>query len=90
MTDPSIPQDIVKFQLAVLDAYQSLLDSCSWDEAKLNDVLKKVMSSFLPLWRAQHELGERLFASHKQLIRQYRQALEASLEQSGSAGQRRK
>ena len=50
MTDPYVPQDIVKFQLAILDVTQSLLDSCCWDEAKLNDVLKKVMSSFLPLW----------------------------------------
>lgn len=84
MINPSTPQEVVKFQLAILDVYQSLLDSCSWDEAKLNDVLKKVMSSFLPLWRAQQELGERLFASHKELIRQYRQVLEALLDQSGT------
>jgi hypothetical protein len=90
MIDPSVPRDVAKFQLAILDAYQSLLESYSWDEAKLNEVLKKVIASFLPLWRAQQELGEQLLASHKELIAQYRHALEASLEQSGDADQRRK
>jgi hypothetical protein len=82
MTDPSPPRDLVNFQLSLLDAYEKLLESCSWDQAKLNDVLKAVMSSFLPLLRAQREIREQLFASQKELIRQYRQSLEASLQQS--------
>jgi hypothetical protein len=32
VTDPATPRDIVDFQLAVLDAYEKLLASCSWDE----------------------------------------------------------
>jgi hypothetical protein len=83
VTDPATPRDIVDFQLAVLDAYERLLASCSWDEPRLNDALKSMMSSMLPLLRAQRTLGEQLFASHHQeLVRQYRRTLEASLRQS--------
>ena len=82
MTDPAAPRDAVDFQLAVLDAYEKLLASCSWDELRLNEALKSMMSSMLPLLRAQRALGEQLFASHQELIRQYRRALEASLGQS--------
>lgn len=85
MTDPS-PRALAEFQLAILDAYEDLLASCPWDEAKLNEALKSMMSSFLPLLRAQRALGEQLAASHRELIRQYRRALEASLDRSGGAG----
>jgi hypothetical protein len=89
MTDPSTPRDLAHLQLAILDAYEKLIDSCTWDQAKLNDVLKTVMSSFLPLLRAQREIREQLLTSQKELIQQYRQALEASLHQSGDqAGSR--
>jgi hypothetical protein len=82
MTDPATPRDIVDFQLAVLDAYEKLLATCSWDEPRLNKALKSMMSSMLPLLRAQRALGEQLFASHQELVRQYRHTLEASLSQS--------
>ena len=82
MTDPAAPHDVVDFQLAVLDAYERLFASCSWDEARLNEALKSMMSSMLPLLRAQRALGEQLFASHQELVRQYRRTLEASLHQS--------
>ena len=45
MTDPDAPRDVVDFQLAVLDAYEKLLASCSWDESRLNEALKSMMSS---------------------------------------------
>ena len=61
MTDPAAPRDVVDFQLAVLDAYEKLLASCSWDELRLNEALKSMMSSMLPLLRAQRVLGEQLF-----------------------------
>jgi hypothetical protein len=82
VTDSATPRDIVDFQLAVLDAYEKLLASCSWDEPRLNEALKSMMSSMLPLLRAQRALGEQLFASHQELVRQYRRTLEASLRQS--------
>jgi DNA-binding transcriptional regulator PaaX len=82
MTDPAAPRDVVDFQLAVLDAYEKLLASCNWDESRLNEALKSMMSSMLPLLRAQRALGEQLFASHQELVRQYRRTLEASLRQS--------
>jgi hypothetical protein len=82
MTDPAAPHDLVDFQLAVLDAYEKLLASCSWDEAQLNEALKSMMSSLLPLLRAQRALGEQLFTSHQEALRQYRSVLEASLRQS--------
>jgi DNA-binding transcriptional regulator PaaX len=82
MTDPTASPEVVDFQLAVLDAYEKLLSSCSWDEQRLNEALKSMMSSMLPLLRAQRALGEQLFASHQELVRQYRRTLEASLRQS--------
>ena len=82
MPDPSTPRDLVNFQLALLDAYEKLLESCSWDQTKLNDVLKSVMSSFLPLLRAQRDMRDQLLASQRELIRQYRQSLKTSLHQS--------
>ena len=82
MTDPATPRDIVDFQLAVLDAYEKLLASCGWDEPRLNEALKSMMASMMPLLRAQRALGEQLFASHQELVRQYRRTLEASLRQS--------
>ncbi|MGA8552701.1 MAG: hypothetical protein WB678_20955 [Stellaceae bacterium] len=82
MTDPAVPRDLVDFQLAVLDAYEKLLASCSWDETQLNEALKSMMSSLLPLLRAQRALGEQLFTSHQEVLRQYRRVLEGSLRQA--------
>ena len=82
MTDPAASREVVDFQLAVLDAYEKLLSSCSWDEPRLNEALKSMMSSMFPLLRAQRALGEQLLASHQELVRQYRRTLEASLRQT--------
>ncbi len=81
MTDPTALRELVDFQLAVLDAYEKLLASCSWDEAQLNESLKSMMSSLLPLMRAQRALGEQLVTSHQEALRQYRRVLESSLRQ---------
>lgn len=81
MSEPSPPREVVDFQLAVLKAYEKLLANCNWDEARLNEVFKAALSSLLPLLRAQRALGEQLFASHKELIEQYRRTLEAALDQ---------
>lgn len=86
MTDSGQHQDVVRFQLAVLDAYEKLLASCAWDEGSLNDALKSMMASMLPLWRAQRALGEQLVSSHQEMLREYRRALEASLRQPGNGG----
>jgi hypothetical protein len=83
MTDPLLPQQIIRSQLAVLEAYERALADFPWDEAKLNEALKTAMVSLLPLLRAQRVLGEQMFAMHKELINQYRRALEAALEQYG-------
>lgn len=79
-------RDVVRFQLAVLDAYEKLLAGCAWDEGSLNDALKSMMASMLPLLRAQRALGEQLVASHQELLREYRRALEASLRQPRDGG----
>jgi hypothetical protein len=83
MAEAGPPHDVVHFQLAVLDAYEKLLAGCTWDESRLNDALKSMMASMLPLLRAQRALGEQLFASHQELLRQYRRTLEATLRQPG-------
>jgi len=86
MAESAPPRDVVRFQLAVLDAYEKLLASCAWDEGSLNETLKSMMASMLPLLRAQRALGEQLVSSHQELLRQYRHVLEASLRQSGDGG----
>lgn len=86
MADAASRPDVVQFQLAVLDAYEKLLGSCSWDEGSLNDALKSMIASMLPLLRAQRALGEQLVSSHQELLRQYRRVLEASLRQPRDGG----
>jgi hypothetical protein len=83
MADAGTPRNVIQFQLAVLDAYENLLTSYSWDEGRLNEALKSMMASMLPLLRAQRALGEQLFASHQEMLRQYRRSLETSLRQAG-------
>lgn len=86
MADAASRPDVVQFQLAVLDAYEKLLGSCSWDEGSLNEALKSMIASMLPLLRAQRALGEQLVSSHQELLRQYRRVLEASLRQPQDGG----
>lgn len=86
MAEAASRRDVVQFQLAVLDAYEKLLGSCSWDEGSLNDALKSMIASMLPLLRAQRALGEQLVSSHQELLRQYRRVLEASLRQPPDGG----
>lgn len=87
MADDAAPRrDVARFQLAVLDAYEKLLASCAWDEGSLNEALKSMMVSMLPLLRAQRALGEQLVSSHQELLRQYRRVLEAALRQPGDGG----
>lgn len=86
MTGPGPPRDILQFQLAVLDAYERLLGSGGWDETRLNEALKSMMTSLLPLMRAQRALGEQLFDAHRGMLAQYRRTLEAALRQAGDGG----
>ena len=83
MSESRPPQDVIHFQLSVLDAYEKLLASCNWDEARLNDVLKAMLASILPLLRTQRALGEQFLGAHQEMLRQYRQTLEASLREPG-------
>ncbi len=44
---------LLKFQLALLELYEGLLESPAWDEAKVNTTLKTFLSSVLALIRVQ-------------------------------------
>jgi len=75
---PLVPE-LVKFQLGLLDTYEKLLASQTWDEAELNQALKGLMASLLPLMQARDSLRELLLSSHKGLLEQYRRLLEEAL-----------
>ena len=85
MSGSSLPQEVIRFQLAVLDAYDRLLAGCAWDEAKLNQELKTMLITLLPVLRAQRAFGEQLIGTQKELISRYRDALEAALKQGDDA-----
>lgn len=89
MTDSaSPPREVVVFQICLLDLYDSMLEACAWDEAKVNAMLKTFMSSVLALVRVQQSLGPEVAASQKEWVRQYRAQLERWLEeQSASVGE---
>jgi hypothetical protein len=77
--DTSTVREIVHFQLSLLDLYESALDSAQWDEARVNETLKTFMMAMLALLRLQRSLGERVITVQKDLIRDYRERLEAWL-----------
>ena len=77
--DTSTVREIVRFQLALLDLYESALDSAQWDEARVNETLKTFMMTVLALLRVQRSLGERVVSVQKDMIRDYRERLEAWL-----------
>jgi hypothetical protein len=82
MTDaPSPPREVVIFQICLLDLYDSILEACAWDEAKVNAMLKTFMSSVLALVRVQQSLAPQVAASQKEWVRQYRAHLERWLEE---------
>jgi hypothetical protein len=82
MTDaPSPPREVVVFQICLLDLYDSILEACAWDEAKVNTMLKTFMSSVLALVRLQQSLAPQVAASQKEWVRQYRAQLEQWLEE---------
>lgn len=86
MTDSaSPPREVVVFQICLLDLYDSMLEACAWDEAKVNAMLKTFMSSVLALVRVQQSLGQEVATSQKEWVRQYRAQLERWLEEQ-SAG----
>ena len=41
--DTSTVREIVRFQLALLDLYESALDSAHWDEARVTSELARIM-----------------------------------------------
>ena len=85
MTDAaSAPRDVVIFQICLLDLYDSILEACAWDEAKVNAMLKAFMSSVLALVRVQQSLGQEVTTSQREWVRQYRAQLEQWLEEQSA------
>jgi hypothetical protein len=72
---------IVVFQLNLLELYETLLETCAWDEAKVNTTLKTFMSSVLALMRVQQSLGTEVVVVQRELIRKHRARLEQWLEE---------
>jgi hypothetical protein len=82
-SDDGYLRAIVEFQLSVLELYESLLETCAWDEAKANTALKTFMVSVLALMRVQRSLGAQVVTVQKDLIRQHRARLEQWLAEHG-------
>jgi Spy/CpxP family protein refolding chaperone len=79
MTDSSgasIPKDVIRFQLELLNVYETLLAGSLWDEAKVNTLVKTLMSSGLAMMRIQQSLSAELIPAQQEMIRQHRERLE--------------
>jgi hypothetical protein len=88
MTEPSDHEPLrglVDVQLGLLEFYESLLDTCGWDEARANTMLKTLMSGMLALMRVQRSLGTEVLTLQRDLIRQHRERLEQWLAEHGGA-----
>jgi len=78
-------RSIVTFQLCLLELYESLLETCAWDESKVNTTLKTFMSSVLALMRVQRSLGTQVVTVQRELIRKHRARLEQWLQEHGES-----
>jgi hypothetical protein len=72
----SIPRDVIRFQLELLNVYETLLAGSLWDETKVNTLLKTLMSSGLAIMRLQQSISAELVPAQQEMIRQYRERLE--------------
>ena len=77
--------DFLRCQLSLLDAYEKLLESKTFDSAELNEVLKSTLSTCLSLMKGQSLMREQLLVAHRQMLSQYREMLEQALENQGKA-----
>ncbi len=73
----------IRFQLALLECYESQYARNMWDEGRLNETLKSWLASLLPVLRAQRALNEQMLTAHRDFIGQYRSLLEAALRMEG-------
>lgn len=79
--DSRLLREFADLQLRFLEAYESLLENAGWDETKLNQILKALTLSLLPIVRAQGSMAEQLLALHKAMVGQYRRFLEEALRE---------
>lgn len=82
------PGDVIRFQLSILELYENLLESPTWDESNINSTLKTFLSSTLAFLRLQQSIGGQLLTIQREAIRQYRAQLEQSLAEQGDASGR--
>lgn len=75
----------LRYQLALLEAYETNLTQFAWDESHLNEALKAWLASLLPIIRAQHTFSEQMLAAHRDAIKQYRERLQQMMRAQGSA-----
>jgi hypothetical protein len=73
MTERFAP--LLQIQLAMLDEYERQL-ATFWDEATLNETIKDLLKTLLPVVRAQNALGKQMVALHREQLAQYRHWLE--------------
>jgi hypothetical protein len=67
---------VIRFQLELLNVYETLLAGSLWDETKVNTLLKTLMSSGLAIMRLQQSISAELVPAQQEMIRQYRERLE--------------
>jgi hypothetical protein len=79
------PGDLIRFQLSLLELYEGLLESPTWDESNINATLKTFLSSGLAFLRLQQSIGGQVLTIQREMIRQYRAQLEQWLAEHGDA-----
>ena len=70
---------MIRYQLALLDAYAAALDKNGWGEAQMNAAMKSWAEIMLPALQAQCALCEQMLTAHRQVIDEYRKHLYAEL-----------
>ncbi len=74
---------LIQYHLALLDFYESQVARNVWDEGRLNEALKSLMASLMPVIRAHRALNEQMFTAHRDFVGQYRELLRSILETHG-------
>jgi hypothetical protein len=70
---------LIRYQMALLDAYVAGLDKNGWGEAQMNAAMKSWAEIMLPALQAHCALCDQMLTAHRKFIEQYRSQLQAEL-----------
>lgn len=72
-------ESLLQSQLAMLEAYEKLLDSGSLESGSMNEVIKSALAAQLALLKAGGGMGDQWRGMQRQWIEEYKAALHAQM-----------